>query len=59
MANFIKLYFSVIYTALGILPKVKTGYATKAINHPEKSFMKLTPRVNVMKLFSFIADYNA
>jgi hypothetical protein len=36
-----------------------SGYAARGVNYAEKSFMKLTPGVNVIKLFTFVTDDKA
>ncbi len=52
--QFNKTFLGVIYSAISILPSVMTlvsGYTARDINYAEKSFVKLTPGANVIKLF--------
>ncbi len=52
VANFIKLFCSIIYTAMGILPQVlNLVMLIGVLITPKKSFMKLTPVANVIQLF--------
>ncbi len=54
--NFVKLFFSIIYIAMSLLPTdvcalgAHSVYNTKGINC-QKRFMKLTPVTNFIKLF--------
>jgi hypothetical protein len=47
-ADFIKLFFA-CYRRLAL--SFDSGYSVKDINYAEKSFMKLTPLGNIIKLF--------
>ncbi len=45
-------FFGIINTTIGVLPKYFTrAYTARGINYDEKSFIKLTPMANFIKLF--------
>jgi hypothetical protein len=53
-------FFGIINTTIGALPQDFTwAYTARGINHAVRSFMKLTPGANVIKLFFFGADDEA
>ncbi len=61
VANFINFFgVIVIYAAMSVFPYVLTQVMPLVgINYAEKSFMKLRPGVNVIKLFFFVTDDKA
>jgi hypothetical protein len=46
-----------IYAATGTC--FDSGYAARGVNYAKKSFMKSTPVVNVIKLYSYVTDDKA